>query len=183
MKKTIKEYVLTEMLYENSNSLVYRAVQKQGNTSVILKVLQPDNRTPDDLNHLKHEYGISHSFIIEGINKVFSMESYHNTLAFIEEVTAADSMDQYMKRHMLDLDECLSIVMQTAQNIGHIHAENVIHKNIRPSNVIWNTKTGQLEGTIAYLSPGLTGQINCSSNSRTDLYSFRVTLCKMFTGQ
>jgi len=83
----------------------------------------------------------------------------------------------------------------------------VIHKNINPSNIIWNTKTdqvkiidfgiasrlpsesfilknpGQLEGTLAYLSPEQTGRINRSIDYRTDLYSLGVTLYEMFTGQ
>ncbi|MGL1886016.1 MAG: PAS domain S-box protein [Reichenbachiella sp.] len=207
MKKAISNYVITETLYESSSSLVYRGTQKQNNTSVILKVLQPDNPDPVELSRFQHEYEIAQRCNTAFINKVLRLEPYHNTLIIIDEDIAAESIDKYMKRRMLTLDECMSIAIQTAQNIGHIHAENVIHKNISPSNIIWNTKTGQvkiidfgiasrlpkesfilknpsqLEGTIAYLSPEQTGRINRSIDYRTDLYSLGVTLYEMFTGQ
>ncbi len=207
MDKIISNYVVTEMLYESSNSLVCRAVTKQNNISVILKLLQPDTPTQAELDRFQYEYEITDSINNKGINTVLSIEPYHSTLIIIEEDIAAESLDNYMERSRLTLNESLSIAIQTAQNIEHIHAENIIHKNINPSNIIWNKNTNQvkiidfgiasrlasenvtlkaavrLEGNLSYLSPEQTGRINRSVDYRTDLYSLGVTLYEIFTGE
>ena len=207
MKKSITNYNLTEKLHESSSTLVYRAVQIQDHVPVILKVLQPANPAPEELSRFQCEYDITHSFNNDGIIRVFRMEAYDNTLMIIEEDIAAKPLDILMKRRSLTLEECLFLAVRIAENVGHIHAANVIHKNLNPSNIIWNPKTdqvkiidfgiasrlpsesftlknpGQLEGTLAYLSPEQTGRINRSIDYRTDLYSLGVTLYEMFTGQ
>ncbi|MGL1934501.1 MAG: PAS domain S-box protein [Fibrobacterales bacterium] len=203
----MNKYKIIEKLHESSSTVIYRAEQVIDHFSVILKVLQPENPSPEEFHRFKSEYEITKSFNNSGVISVLSLEEYGNTLMIVEEDIAAESIDTYMKRSMLTLDECLSIAIQTAQNIGHIHAENVIHKNLCPSNILWNTQTGQvkiidfgiasrlpsesvtlknlgqLEGTLAYLSPEQTGRINRSIDYRTDLYSLGATLYEMFTGQ
>jgi len=130
-----------------------------------------------------------------------------NTLIIIEEDIAGESLDRLMKHRILNLDECLSIAVRTAEKIEHIHAANIIHKNLNPSNIVWNPNTGQIkiidfgiasqmseknaisknpdqiEGTLAYISPEQTGRINRGIDYRTDLYSLGVTLYEMLTGQ
>jgi serine/threonine protein kinase len=195
MKTSIANYNLTEKLHESSSTLVYRAVQIQDHVPVILKVLQPANSSPEELSRFQCEYDITHSFNNDGIIRVFRIEAYDNTRMIIEEDIAAESLDILMKRRSLTLEECLFVAVRTAENLEHIHAAKVIHKNLNPSNIIWNPKTGQvkiidfgiasrlpserftlknpgqLEGTLAYLSPEQTGRINRSMDYRTDLYS------------
>ena len=207
MKKSNANYDLTEKLHESSSTLVYRAVQIQDHVPVILKVLQPANPAPEELSRFQCEYDITQSFNNDGIIRVFRMEAYHNTLMIIQEDIAAESLDILMKRRSLTLEECLFLAVRTAENVGHIHAANVIHKNLNPSNIVWNPETdqvkiidfgiasrlpsenftlrnpGQLEGTLAYLSPEQTGRINRSIDYRTDLYSLGVTFYEMLCGQ
>ncbi len=67
MEKRIRNYIITVTLCESSSSLVYRGVQKHDNTSVILKVFQADNPTPEELCSFQHEYEIKHN-TLKGIN-------------------------------------------------------------------------------------------------------------------
>jgi Protein kinase domain len=98
----------------------------------------------------------------------------------------------------------LAISLSTA--IGQLHQRGVIHKDIKPANVLVNSDTGQcwlmgfgissrlprerqapeppefIAGTLAYMAPEQTGRMNRSIDSRSDLYSFGVTLYEMLTG-
>ena len=101
----------------------------------------------------------------------------------------------------------LPIAIQIVDSLSNIHAAHVIHKDINPSNIVWNQVTNQLkiidfgiasrlarentglknpeqlEGTLAYISPEQTGRINRRIDYRTDLYSLGVTYYEMLSGQ
>jgi predicted ATPase/signal transduction histidine kinase/serine/threonine protein kinase len=107
----------------------------------------------------------------------------------------------------LDISSFLSLAIQIADTLGQIHAINVIHKDINPSNIVWNQYSNQLkiidfgiatrlprenpslknpehlEGTLAYISPEQTGRMNRSLDYRTDLYSLGITFYELLTGQ
>ncbi len=97
--------------------------------------------------------------------------------------------------------------MRIADLLGAIHAGNIIHKDINPSNIVYNPTTGQvkiidfgistvlsrenptlsnpnvLEGTLAYMSPEQTGRMNREIDYRTDFYSLGATFYELLTGR
>jgi len=207
MKTTISNYEIIDTLYESSNSMVYRAVQKQDNTSVILKVLQSQSPTSEEQSRFISEYETTKTLQAPGIVRLLRLEEDNESLRMVQEDIGAESLDRRIKRHRMTLEECLFVGARIAESIATIHAEDIIHKNICVSNVIWNEEKGlvqiidfgiasrllseaftlkppdQLEGTLAYVSPEQTGRINRSIDYRTDLYSLGVTLYEMLTGK
>ncbi|MCP4396386.1 MAG: AAA family ATPase, partial [bacterium] len=207
MKKTIAGYDITEKLFESSNSLVYRALQQSNQTPVILKMLRPEHPASEALSRFRQEFDMTRSLHADGIIRVSRLEQYCNTLMIVEEDIGAESLDRWMIRRRLTIEECLSLAVRIAEHVGHIHAAHVTHKDLNPSNIIWNPRTGQmkiidfgiavrlptenfalenpsqLEGTLAYSSPEQTGRINRSIDYRTDLYSLGVVLYEMLSGQ
>jgi serine/threonine protein kinase len=105
------------------------------------------------------------------------------------------------------LTEFLRLAIRLTAILGRIHHHHLIHKDINPSNIVWNPQTSQLklidfgistalsreqpdirhpnvlEGTLAYLSPEQTGRMNRALDYRTDLYSLGATFYHLLTGQ
>jgi serine/threonine protein kinase len=143
---------------------------------------------------------------LAGVIKVYGIEKYQNTLVIILEDFGGESLKQIMANEPLTVKKFLSLAIQIANSLGNIHAANIIHKDINPSNIVVNVDTKllkiidfgiasrlprekgslknpeQLEGTLAYLSPEQTGRINRSMDYRTDLYSLGVTFYELLTG-
>jgi predicted ATPase/signal transduction histidine kinase len=204
---TLPSYQIGTQIYESANSLVYRGVRKKDNQPVILKMLKPDYPTPAELTRYRQEYEITHDLDLAGVIKAYRLEKYQNTLVIVFQDFGAESLKQFMANRPLTVEAFLPFAIQIADSLGNIHAANLIHKDINPSNIVVNHETKQLkiidfgiasrlprenptlknpeqlEGTLAYLSPEQTGRINRSLDYRTDLYSLGVTCYEMLTGQ
>jgi predicted ATPase/serine phosphatase RsbU (regulator of sigma subunit)/tRNA A-37 threonylcarbamoyl transferase component Bud32 len=204
---TLPNYQISTQIYESANSLVYRGLRKKDNQPVILKMLKENYPTPAELTRYRQEYEITYHFDLEGVIKVYEIEKYQNTLIIILEDFGGESLKLLMTDRPLTIKAFLPIAIQIADSLSKIHAANIIHKDINPSNIVMNIKTKQLkiidfgiasslphenpnlknpeqlEGTLAYISPEQTGRINRSMDSRTDLYSLGVTFYELLTGQ
>jgi hypothetical protein len=106
----------------------------------------------------------------------------------------------------LDLAFSLRLAIGLSTAIGQLHQRGLIHKDIKPPNVLVNSVTGQcwlrgfgiasrlprerqapeppefIAGTLPYMAPEQTGRMNRSVDSRSDLYALGVTLYEMLTG-
>ena len=210
---TVPGYQIFAQIYETTNFLVYQGIRKQDNQAVILKVLKEDHPMPSELTRYKQEYEITRNLNLEGVVKAYTLETYQKTLVIIFEDFGGSSLAQLSQgrmeagRAILSLEEFLRIAIAVAEILGAIHAANIIHKDINPSNIIFNRETGQikiidfcistvlthenptlknpnvLEGNLAYMSPEQTGRINRSLDYRTDFYSLGVTFYELLTGQ
>ena len=198
-------YQILSKIYESSNSLVYRAVHKSRHHPVILKILKEDYPSPSELTRYKQEYEITRSLQIDGAIKVYELLPYKNTLAMVLEDFEAQSLDILTQSQTFSLAEFLSIAIQIARGLGEIHAANIIHKDINPSNIVYNPQTGKvkiidfgistkfsrenptiknphlIEGTLAYMSPEQTGRMNRTLDRSTDFYSLGATFYRLLT--
>ena len=205
-------YQILAQIYESANSAVYRARREQDDRAVILKVLKEDYPTPGELTRYKQEYEITRNLDIEGVVKTYGLEPYQRTLVIILEDFGAFSLRQLLDSHIesnsnFSLPEFLKIAIKITEILGQIHSSNIIHKDINPSNIVFNPETGilkiidfgistqlsrenptlknpnVLEGTLAYMSPEQTGRMNRSLDYRTDFYSLGVTFYELLTGK
>ena len=200
-------YQILNQVYESANSLVYRGLREQDNQSVILKVLKQDYPSPAEIIRYKHEYEITHNLNLDGVINAYSLEKYQTSLVMILEDFGGESLKILMNQREFNLEEFFKIALAVTNILGKIHQQNIIHKDINPSNIILNTKTGQvkiidfgistilssenptiknpnlIEGTLAYMSPEQTGRMNRAMDYRTDFYSLGATFYELLTQQ
>ena len=199
------DYQIVTKIYESANSLVYRAIRERDSLPIILKILKEDYPTPSELTRYRQEYEITSSLNIPGVIKAYDLQRYQNTLAMFLEDFGGESLDILMNNRMFNLSELLSKMVQVADTLVSIHTANIIHKDINPSNIVYNSTTRQaklidfgiatiltrenptlkspnvLEGTLAYMSPEQTGRMNRYLDYRSDFYSLGVTFYELLT--
>lgn len=202
----IDDYEILETLHESANSLVLRARRADG-TTVILKALKKDYPSPVELTRYRQEYEITRSLSSEHVIAAFELRRHQNTLIMALEDFGGRSVARLMEARRLLLSEVLEVATRLTRALAEVHAQHVVHKDINPSNVVWNPGTGQLklidfgiatrlsrenpvlrspevlEGTLAYMSPEQTGRTSRSMDYRTDFYSLGATLYHMATGR
>ncbi|MCL1469586.1 AAA family ATPase [Argonema antarcticum] len=204
---SIPGYIITEQIQAGFHTLIYRGVREQSQTSVIIKTLLADYPTLEQITRLRHEYQILQKLDIEGIVKAYALENYHNGLAIILEDFSGQSLKKILVTQKIELIPFLKISIQLAITLEQLHQNQIIHKDIKPDNILVNTSTGKvkiidfsiasrlsretteisntnlLEGTLAYISPEQTGRMNRSIDYRTDFYSLGITFYEILTGQ
>ncbi|GAB4188930.1 MAG: AAA family ATPase [Coleofasciculaceae cyanobacterium] len=199
----IEGYQILGKLYESAKSLVYRGIRVKDEVPVILKVLRQEYPTPDAIARFKLEYDITRNLNLEGVIKTYGLEKYQYSLLMVLEDFGGESLTRLFKNRKLHLEEFLILAIRITEILGEIHAANIIHKDINPSNIVFNPTTGQikiidfgistvlsrenpilrnpnvLEGTLAYMSPEQTGRMNRVIDYRTDFYSLGVTFYEL----
>lgn len=204
---TIPGYKIISLLHEGLNTVIYRALSQLKRSQVVLKVSKAEYPSLEQIIRLKHEYSIGQNLDLEGVVKVLKLETYQNRLVLVMEDFGGISLKEYIASEKLSLVTFLPIALQIAQTLVSIHGEKIIHKDIKPSNIVINTETGvckltdfsiasrlsreitqlvnpsQLEGTLAYMSPEQTGRMNRIIDYRSDFYGLGVTFYEMLTGQ
>ncbi|WGV28017.1 AAA family ATPase [Halotia branconii] len=202
------DYQISRKIYESANSLVYRAILKPDNQPVILKILKENYPTPSELTRYKQEYEVTRSLNTDRVIKAYDLLRYKNSLVMFLEDFGGESLKLLMgNQRQFTLEEFLSIAIKTTEGLAAIHAANIIHKDINPSNIVFNPATEQLkiidfgistrlsreiqtvgnierlEGTLAYIAPEQTGRINRGIDYRSDFYSLGITFYELLTNK
>ncbi|MBF2026956.1 MAG: AAA family ATPase [Oscillatoriales cyanobacterium C42_A2020_001] len=203
----IAGYTIVEQLYLGSRTVVYRAVQANSQHPVVIKVLRRDYPTFSELVQFRNQYTIAKNLNIPGIVQPLSLESVGGGYALVMEDWGGVALSKYTKQPLLDGTQVLAIALQLADILHDLSQYRVVHKDLKPANILIHPETKQvklidfsiasllpketqeiqnpngLEGTLAYLSPEQTGRMNRGIDYRSDFYSLGVTLFELLTGQ
>jgi serine/threonine protein kinase len=208
---SIPGYRLSEELYNGSRTLVYRAIREIDSSSVIIKLLKNPYPSFNELVQFRNQYTIAKNLNYPGIIQTYSVEPYNNGYALVMEDFGGISLQDYFARPQKEdskfLQEFLQIAIALCNCLEILYKERILHKDIKPSNILINPETKQvklidfsiasllpretqtlinphvLEGTLAYISPEQTGRMNRLIDYRTDFYSLGVSFYELLTGE
>ncbi|MEH2357550.1 ATP-binding sensor histidine kinase [Nostoc sp.] len=204
----IAGYQIIEKLYSGSRTQVYRAIRECNRLPVVIKLLKREFPTFTELLQFRNQYAIAKNLNIPGIIKPYSLEAHHNGYALVmEDFGGGISLRQFTQGKTLTLEQFLPIALQLLEILHQLHQQRVIHKDIKPANILIHPDTNQiklidfsiasllpretqelqslngLEGTLAYLSPEQTGRMNRGIDYRSDFYSLGVTFFELLSGK
>ncbi|HEY9619679.1 MAG TPA: protein kinase, partial [Crinalium sp.] len=202
----VSGYTIVEQLYLGSRTAVYRAVQNAQPRSVVIKVLRREYPSFGELVQFRNQYTIAKELPIPGIVHPLSLEPLGSGYALVMEDFGGMALGKYIQQQPLNLTEILAIALQMADILHDLSQQWVVHKDIKPANILIHPESKQiklidfsiasllpketqeiqspniLEGTLAYLAPEQTGRMNRGIDYRADFYALGVTLYQLLTG-
>jgi PAS domain S-box-containing protein len=204
---TIPGYRIIEQIYNGTRTEVYRGLAESNQKPVVIKLLLSEYPTFNELVQFRNQYTIAKNLDLAGIVKPIALLNYRNGLALVMADIGGVSLAQEMNKKAYSLGDFFHIAIQIVQTLEGLAQNRIIHKDIKPQNILINPETREvklidfsissllprenqeiknpnvLEGTLAYMSPEQTGRMNRGIDYRTDFYSLGVTLYELLTGQ
>jgi len=202
-----ENYQLLNEIHRGVITMVYAAENLQTHQECAIKQLTEDYPSPKFVAAMKYEYSILKDLEIKNVAKVYDLITLNNNPALVLEKLKGHTLKYWMQHHEIELADALHIMIEVAEGLSEIHQNQIIHKDINPSNIIWDPNTGSvkiidfnnasllpqekheitnldnLEGSLSYISPEQTGRMNRALDYRTDFYSFGVTFFEVLTKQ
>jgi serine/threonine protein kinase len=200
------DYVVEAFLGQGGMARVYRAVDPNLNRTVALKVISPHvAQDPEYTRRFKREAQavakLSHPNIVSLYQFGLSGEVYFMAMAFIDGVDLDWLINDYSgENRSMGYDGMLRIISQIASALDYAHSQGVIHRDIKPGNIMVNRQGrafltdfglvrdlavptfGEIFGSPKYISPEQA--INSATVvAQSDLYSLGVVMYELVTGR
>ncbi|KAF3889646.1 MULTISPECIES: trifunctional serine/threonine-protein kinase/ATP-binding protein/sensor histidine kinase [Nostocales] len=205
----IPGYNITEEIYNGSRTLVYRGYREIDSLPVVIKLLKNPYPSFNELVQFRNQYTIAKNLNSPFIVQTYNLEPYQNSYGLVMEDYGAISLKDWIREGevTLSLREFLQVAIALCHTLNLLYQERIIHKDIKPSNILINPETKQvklidfsiasllpretqtlvnpnvIEGTLNYISPEQTGRMNRGIDYRTDFYSLGVTFYELLTGK
>ncbi|MEH2009737.1 AAA family ATPase [Nostoc sp.] len=199
-------FQIVTLLKAGVKAVIYRGIKLKDQCPVIIKGLRPEQCTPNNIEQLKHEYAIAQRLNTAAALKAYALEMHQGIPYLIMEDFGGRSLDELLDQFQQPVP-FLKIAIEITSKLAQIHTYNIVHKDIKPQNILVNLETNQvkiadfgiaafipyeqqmvssssrIEGSLPYLSPEQTGRMNRGIDHRSDLYSLGVTFYEMLIGQ
>ena len=197
-------YKVHELAFSGRNSRVYRGVRDADSQPVILKVLDREYPSAEEVARFRHEYALTRRLPADAVAQALDLVAHGNTLILVMEDFGGTSLAELLTDRRLPLEQALRLFVRLVRRLDAIHREGVIHKDVNPANVVWNSQTdvlklidfgvsaevdgetgsgaGPMAGNVNYIAPEQTGRMNRPVDYRSDYYSLGVLFYEVLSG-
>jgi hypothetical protein len=205
-------YRILRVLGEGAMGIVYEAEQEGPRRSVALKVIRPGLATPERLRRFRHESEALGRLQHAGIAQIYEANTADTGLGpqpyFAMELIRGQSLDNYREAHRLKTRQRLELMVKVCEAVQHAHQCGLIHRDLKPANILVDevgqpkildfgvarlaetdagdtqqTESGELIGTLAYMSPEQVLGDPLEVDTRSDVYSLGVNLYELLAGR
>jgi serine/threonine protein kinase len=206
--RTLGPYRMERELGHGGMGVVYLAEDTRLGRKVAVKILPPEfSADTARKERLRHEARAAAALSHAAIATVFSLEELDGWLCLVTEYVRGDTVRSEIQRGPLSLDLVIETGIQVARGLAAAHAAGVIHRDLKPDNVIRSlqggvkildfgiarvdtpfdaaaprlTDAGMVVGTPGYMSPE---QLDGADvDPRTDIFALGVLLFELATGE
>jgi eukaryotic-like serine/threonine-protein kinase len=203
--QTIGRYQLKAKAGEGASGVVFRAYDPLLDRDCAIKLARTNTLSEDELKHIKeefhHEAQIAGKFAHENVVTIYDVVSDGLLSYIVMEFVAGRSVQDYMDvTGPLGIDETLAVMYKCAIGLAYIHFEGVIHRDIKPGNIMYHPAQGVTKlmdfsvahkieqppardtGTIAYMAPEHFDRKRKIS-MLTDVFAMGSTMYRLLTGK
>jgi PAS domain S-box-containing protein len=196
-----------QVLWEDGERVFCRGEsQADGHRTAVLVVLPAaEHPTPATLDRLAREYELKDELDGAWAVRPLELVRERGRVMLVLEDTGSEPLHRLLGPPM-EVRSFLRLAIAIAAALTQVHRRGLVHKDVKPANILVNRTTGEVKftgfgiasrlpcerqapappeaiaGTLAYMAPEQTGRINRSIDARSDLYAFGVTLYQMLTG-
>lgn len=204
---------IVRQLGEGGMGRVYVGLQESPRRPVAVKVLRPGLFSREVLRRFLNESEILGRLQHPHISQVYSAGSFEiagTSLPYfvMELIPEARSITQYMAATRPSQREILTLFLQVCDAVAHGHSQGFVHRDLKPGNILVDchghpkvidfgvarvsnaaqpmtalTDTGQLIGTLQYMSPEQMVAVTGGVDARADVYSLGVILFELLAGR
>ncbi|PYU98115.1 MAG: hypothetical protein DMG26_19520, partial [Acidobacteria bacterium] len=197
-------YEILQLLGEGGMGAVYKARDRELDRVVALKVIRPELANQQEvLRRFKQELILARQVTHKNVIRIFDLgEADGIKFISMDYIEGEDLRSLLRQKGRLSPEEATSIVMQVCQALEAAHAEGVVHRDLKPQNIMLDssgratvmdfgiarsmeltgmTQTGALLGTPDYMSPEQAkGQ---EADARSDVFTLGIIFYELLTGK
>ncbi|MCB1179580.1 MAG: AAA family ATPase, partial [Leptospiraceae bacterium] len=196
------EYKIIDNIHEGAIYKISRGSLGLNEIPIIIKQIISELPKSEDRFRLKNEFTI-----LNRVNLKNSIKAFHlieERILLLEDIDGI-SLKDYLNKNIISISDFFPIAISIANSIDEVHKNKIIHKDIKPSNIIIHPETKEikltdfgistlldkeyipskdkLEGTLEFISPEQTGRTGIAIDHRTDLYSLGITFYYILSGK
>ncbi|WP_165226845.1 serine/threonine-protein kinase [Aquisphaera insulae] len=206
----ISRYRILRRHGEGGMGTVYEAEQANPRRTVALKVLRPSLLSPAHLLRFGHEAEILGRLQHSGIAQVYEAGMVEDGRPyFAMEFIRGMPLDEFARDRGLDATARLELLALVCDAVQHAHDKGVVHRDLKPGNILVDesgqpkvldfgvahvtasdmlttsnrTQTGELLGTLNYMSPEQIAGDSAGLDGRSDVYTLGVILFELLSGR
>src|SRR5262249_51480568 len=198
----------SQALWQDGDRVIRRGWRLDDNgqqREVLIVRPAADHPSRSSIDRFTHEYELKD--LLDGTWAVRPLDLVRDggRTALVLEDAGGEPLDRLIGSPM-EVGRFLGLAIAITVVVGKVHLRSLVHKDIKPANILLNDATGEvkltgfgiasrlvrerqaphppetIDGTFAYMAPEQTGRMNRSIDSRSDLYALGITFYQMLTG-